>query len=104
MTALATTPAASAAAPGPDFAAAQELFDRDDWDAGGTVAVCRPHDIALRLLAMQGWTVKPMPRGGHMYIKPGGKHRDKGGKFGEDFLWERDDALRVALAAEALRR
>lgn len=99
---LALVPTAATSAPGPNFAAADERLT-GDWDSDGTVSIVIPSDVADRLLALQGWTIEPMHRGGHAYVKPGCKLRSKGGQPMVDYVWERDDALQIALCAEALR-
>lgn len=58
--------------------------------------------VALALLVGRGWTIEPQIGGGNAYVKPGCKLRGRGGKFGVDYLWERDDALTLALTAEAV--
>lgn len=84
-----------------DFAAAAAVY-HGDWDTDGTTSVHLPTDLALGLLERQGWTVEPV-RGGNAYVMPGHKARADGGVVAADYVWELDEAVRLAITAEALR-
>ena len=62
-----------------------------------TVAVHLPVHLAEHLLHERGWRVVAMPRGAQ-YVRPGRPSREEGGRFGPDFLWALDEAVREALA------
>jgi hypothetical protein len=80
--------------------ATKALADDDFLDAPGP-SIHLNGTVADKLLQARGWTFEPIRSGGVAYIKPGGTPRSLGGKFGIDYLWERDDALTLALTAEA---
>lgn len=60
-----------------------------------------PDELAVALLVSRGWTIEPCD-GGNAYVKPGRVLRSAGGKFGRDYLWDRGEALRLAIMADAL--
>lgn len=61
-------------------------------------------ETADALLEQHGWQIARSPRdhGAAHYVIPGGRSRDDGGKFGADWLWQRDEALTDALTDAAL--
>jgi hypothetical protein len=100
----------------PDLDAATALRRSADEEPGPSIHL--PGSIADALLVARGWTIERLPQrtarksntGGMVaevveercYVLPGGTPRAQGGKFGTDYLWERDDALGLALVAEGL--
>lgn len=62
-------------------------------------------EVADALLADHGWTVCSQDAQGRAggvtlsYTRPGHPSRANGGRFGDDYLWERDEALTQALSA-----
>jgi hypothetical protein len=85
----------------PNYAAASDVF-AGDWDNDGSDVVYLPTSIGTKLLERQGWVIEPA-RGGESYTIPGHTPRSQGGKAGHDYFWHRQDAIRLAIAAEALR-
>lgn len=65
------------------------------------VTVDIPEVLAEVLLKSRGWTLEPC-NGGNAYVKPGRQLRADGGAFGRDYLWDRGEALRLAIMADAL--
>lgn len=59
-----------------------------------------PNTTADSLLTARGWRVVVKVDDGVHYVRPGRKSRHEGGKFGTDWLWERDEALTEALTNE----
>ena len=53
--------------------------------------------VADGLLRSLGWRVLGNDERGWQFVKPGRVARADGGAFGRDYLWERDDALTLAL-------
>lgn len=91
------------AAPTPAHFDRADVLGRDDEHLDApSVSIYLHDDMARVLLTARGWTIEPQIGGGHAFVKPGGKLRGRGGKFGDDFLWEIDDALTMALRAEAV--
>lgn len=50
------------------------------------------------ILEEAGWTIEPIASGGNAYVMPFGKLRSEGGVFGEDYLWDLQEALEWELA------
>lgn len=62
-----------------------------------------PHELADALLVARGWRIDGAGlSGGRAFVKPGGRRPSDGGTMGPDYLLSRDDALTLALVAEAL--
>lgn len=88
-----------------DLDAAAAELNREDVQRG--VSVHLPDTIADALLTARGWRIVSAGWDGrsqasHYFVKPNGKPRHAGGKCGADYLWQRDEALALALTAEAL--
>lgn len=64
---------------------------RGDWDEQGVTAVHLPTSIAQKALTNRGWHRGTHRRGPGLRISPSG-HR----------VWDTDEALRMAIAAETL--
>lgn len=54
---------------------------------------------ADKLLTARGWQVVRV-RGEVHFVRPGGRRRADGGQYGKDYVWQRDEALMVALTDE----
>jgi hypothetical protein len=63
-----------------------------------TVTVHVPVWMAEQILTGSGWQKGDAGE----WRRPNGRPREEGGKFGSDFLWERDEALLTALDTVAL--
>lgn len=63
---------------------------RGDWDAQGTITVGLPDDVATALLESRGWTREQRGADYVLWVAPDG-----------GWCWERDEALTLALVAEA---
>jgi hypothetical protein len=87
---------------GARLAEASNHLERCDNLGVPTVALHLPHELADALLVARGWRIERITDRWRAYVMPGGRGRADGGTFGIDFLWERDEAVTLALAAEAL--
>lgn len=76
-------------------------YDDEHEDVEGVTLYAFPVELADALLQARGWTIEDVP-GGNAYVKPGATLRADGGAHGRDYLWHREEALRLALIAEAL--
>lgn len=77
----------STPAPKPTGEEAARALYRTDWDLDGTDSIHLPRGIAIKLLLDKGWA----------YSLRTGWNSPDGNQY-----WERDEALRIALTAEAL--
>lgn len=88
------------------LAAAETVRKSDEFlDAPGPV-VHLPADLADALLIARGWKVEEHRTGAGapyvVFVVPGRSGRHANGKAGTDYLWNRDEALALALTAEGL--
>jgi hypothetical protein len=70
--------------------AAVDLLGTDCWDENGTTSVYLPADVAPRILKARGWTMRRDDDPRYGWTSPEGRH-----------FWATDEALTVALIAEA---
>ena len=67
-----------------------------------STSIALPHELADALLVARGWRIVSVSVGVREFVKPGKRCQAERGVAGEDFLRDRDEALTLALAAEAL--
>lgn len=82
--------------------ALDRALDRlDARDVGLTAEATLPVGFAVALLVARGWRIV---RDGDVreYVKPGCRSHAEGGRNTSDYVWSIDNALALALAAEAL--
>ena len=80
---------------------AKRALNDDTFADAPSITVHLHDDVANTLLAERGWTIEPIDGGGNAYVLPGHTLRADGGQYGTDYLWDRQEALTLALTAEA---